>query len=131
MSNLARPSTARSAHNSNLIELTREEWEIGRNPLYKSHVIEQALEAAALMLGSERSRGYCLEMICADFLAGANLMDSSDPDVLVLALSSSFQFLSQDQQPAFREFVNGQVQSGPDPARRGILSGAPHADIAS
>jgi len=22
---------------------------------------------AALMLGSEKSRGYCLEMICADF----------------------------------------------------------------
>ena len=25
------------------------------------------------MLGSEKARGYCLEMICADFLAGANL----------------------------------------------------------
>ena len=43
--------------------------------VYKSQlpVIEQALETAALMLGSDRSRGYCLEMICADFLAGANL----------------------------------------------------------
>jgi hypothetical protein len=42
--------------------------------VYKSQlpVIEQALETAALMLGSDRSRGYCLEMICADFLAGAN-----------------------------------------------------------
>jgi hypothetical protein len=30
---------------------------------------EQALETANLMLGSEKSRGYCLEMICADFLA--------------------------------------------------------------
>jgi hypothetical protein len=28
---------------------------------------------AALMLGTDKSRGYCLEMICADFLAGANL----------------------------------------------------------
>ncbi len=36
-------------------------------------VIERAIETAALMLGSDRSRGYCLEMICADFLAGANL----------------------------------------------------------
>lgn len=26
---------------------------------------------AALMLGSDKSRGYCLGMICADFLAGA------------------------------------------------------------
>jgi hypothetical protein len=25
------------------------------------------------MLGSDKSRGYCLEMICADFLAGAAL----------------------------------------------------------
>jgi hypothetical protein len=27
------------------------------------------------MLGSDKSRGYCLEMICADFLAGANLQE--------------------------------------------------------
>jgi hypothetical protein len=42
--------------------------------LYKSQlpIVEKALETAALMLGSEKSRGYCLEMICADFLAGAN-----------------------------------------------------------
>jgi glycosyltransferase involved in cell wall biosynthesis len=33
----------------------------------------QAIETAAFMLGSDKSRGYCLEMICADFLAGANL----------------------------------------------------------
>jgi hypothetical protein len=38
-------------------------------------VVEKALETAALMLGTEKSRGYCLEMICADFLAGANLQD--------------------------------------------------------
>src|SRR4051794_7676808 len=43
--------------------------------LYESQipVIEQAIETAALMLGSDKSRGYCLERICADFLAGANL----------------------------------------------------------
>jgi hypothetical protein len=42
---------------------------------YKSQlpVIEQAIETAGLMLGSDKSRGYCLEMICADFLAGVNL----------------------------------------------------------
>jgi len=41
--------------------------------VYKSQapVIEQAMDTAALMLGSDKSRGYCLEMICADFLAGA------------------------------------------------------------
>jgi hypothetical protein len=52
-----------------------EPWEIIYFKLYKSQlpVLERALETAALMLGSDKSRGYCLEMICADFLAGANL----------------------------------------------------------
>jgi hypothetical protein len=36
-------------------------------------VVEKALETAALMLGTDKSRGYCPEMICADFLAGAAL----------------------------------------------------------
>ena len=40
----------------------------------------KALEAAGLMLGKDKSRGYCLEMICADFLAGANL-DETQPKV--------------------------------------------------
>jgi hypothetical protein len=30
------------------------------------------LDTAALMLGTDKSRGYCLEMICADFLAVAS-----------------------------------------------------------
>ena len=51
------------------------EVEIVYFKLYKSQipVVEQAIETAALMLGTDKSRGYCLEMICADFLAGANL----------------------------------------------------------
>jgi RNA:NAD 2'-phosphotransferase (TPT1/KptA family) len=55
-----------------------EAWEIIYFKLYKSQlpVVEKALETAALMLGTDRSRGYCLEMICADFLAGARLQDS-------------------------------------------------------
>jgi hypothetical protein len=63
-------------------------------------VIEQALETAALMLGSDRSRGYCLEMICADVLAGANL-GGGDPDVLLRALSSFFNLLPEEQQQTF------------------------------
>src|SRR5437588_6926678 len=52
-----------------------ESWEIIYFKLYKSQlpVVEKALETAGLMLGTDKSRGYCLEMICADFLAGANL----------------------------------------------------------
>jgi hypothetical protein len=51
-----------------------ESWEIIYFKLYKSQlpIVEKALETAALMLGSEKSRSYCLEMICADFLAGAS-----------------------------------------------------------
>jgi len=62
-----------------------EPWEIVYFKLYQSQmpVIERAIETAALMLGSDRSRGYCLEMICADFLAGANL-DNRDPETLLV-----------------------------------------------
>jgi hypothetical protein len=58
-----------------------EPWQIICFKLYKSQipVIEQALETAALMLGSDKSRGYCLEMVCADFLAGASLERSNPP----------------------------------------------------
>jgi hypothetical protein len=54
-----------------------EPWEILYFKVYKSQipVVEKALETAALMLGSDKSRGYCLEMICADFLAGANICE--------------------------------------------------------
>ena len=88
-----------------------EPWEIIYFKLYKSQipVIEQAIETAALMLGSDRSRGYCLEMICADFLAGANL-DSGDPNMLLRALSSSFKFLPESQRQAFLQIVNEQIQ---------------------
>jgi hypothetical protein len=46
--------------------------------LFKSQlpVIEQALETAGLMLGSDGWRGYCLDMICADFLPGATLEEA-------------------------------------------------------
>ena len=51
-----------------------ESWEIIYFKLYKSQlpVVEKALDTAGLMLGTDKSRGYCLEMICADFLAGAS-----------------------------------------------------------
>ena len=48
-------------------------------------VVEQALETAALMLGSDKSRGYCLEMICADFLAEPPTQETQS-EVLVLSL---------------------------------------------
>ena len=51
-----------------------------------SPVIEQALETAALMLGSDKSRGYCLETICADFLAGVSL-EGGNQDALLPSLT--------------------------------------------
>ena len=67
-----------------------EPWEIIYFKLYKTQipVVEQAIETAALMLGTDKSRGYCLEMICADFLAGANL-ENDDPTVLLQSISRS------------------------------------------
>ena len=75
--------------------------------VYKSQipVIEQAIEIAALMLGSDKSRGYCLEMICADFLAGAS-MDAGNPEILLQSLSRYYQFLPSPQQEAFLSQVN-------------------------
>ena len=65
-----------------------EPWEILYFKAYKSQlpVIERALETAALMLGTDKSRGYCLEMICADFLAGASL-ETGNQDALLSALT--------------------------------------------
>jgi hypothetical protein len=72
--------------------------------LYKSQipVIEQAIETAALMLGTGKSRGYCLEMICADFLAGAHL-DNGNPKILLNSISRCYKFLPGEQQQAFLE----------------------------
>ena len=89
-----------------------EPWELIYFKVYKSQipVIEQAIETTALMLGSDKSRGYCLEMICADFLAGANL-DSGQPEVLLHSLSRFFQFLPGEQRHAFvQQLVNGDAQ---------------------
>jgi hypothetical protein len=71
--------------------------------VYKSQlaVIEQALETASLMLGGQKARGYCLEMICADFLAGANLDTSGSSDSLLLALSRMYTLLPNAERQQF------------------------------
>lgn len=84
-----------------------EPWEIIYFKLYKSQipVIEQAIDTAALMLGSDKSRSYCLEMICADFLAGANL-DNGSPEVLLHSIARFFKFLPGEQKHAFLSQVS-------------------------
>jgi hypothetical protein len=73
--------------------------------IYKSQapVIEQAIETAALMLGSDKSRGYCLEMICADFLAGAHLQEDGDSELLYLAFHRLYELLPTDLQRRFEQ----------------------------
>jgi hypothetical protein len=70
--------------------------------IYKGQapIIEQAIDIAALMLGSDKSRGYCLEMICADFLAGAHV-ENGNPNVLLHSVLRLFRFLAEDQKQKF------------------------------
>src|SRR5262249_61232127 len=79
-----------------------EPYELVYFKLYKSQlpVIEEALEVAALMLGSDKSRGYCLEMICADFVAGARLQDAN-PQTLLAAITRMSKFLPAAQRATF------------------------------
>ncbi len=79
-----------------------EPWEIIYFKLYKSQlpVVERALETAALMLGTDKSRGYCLEMICADFLAGADL-EKRDPEAITISLRRLLTFLPKQCREQF------------------------------
>jgi hypothetical protein len=79
-----------------------EPWELLYFKVYRSQlaVIERALETAGLMLGTEKSRGYCLEMICADFLAGANI-EEANPEALALSLRRVYELLPSEQQTRF------------------------------
>ena len=83
-----------------------EPWEILYFKAYKSQlpVIEQALETAGLMLGSDKSRGYCLEMICADFLPGASL-ETGNQNALMSALTRLVLGLPMSQREQLLESV--------------------------
>jgi len=47
-------------------------------------VVERALYVASRMVGTERSRGYCLELVCADFLAGRG--EESTPEEMLMVI---------------------------------------------
>ncbi len=87
-----------------------EPWEIIYFKLYKSQlpVVERALETTALMLGSEKSRGYCLEMICADFLAGA-YPPTDQTEMLVGSLERLYRTLSLE----LRKGLVDRLKEGP------------------
>jgi hypothetical protein len=87
-----------------------EPWEIIYFKLYKSQIliVEQAIETAALMLGTDKSRGYCLEMICADFLAGANL-ENGNSHVLLQSILRFFEFLPSEERKTFLDHCAGKA----------------------
>jgi hypothetical protein len=68
--------------------------------VFQIPVIERAIETAALILGSDRSRAYCLEMICADFPAGTNL-DHGDAEMLLFSVPRFFKSLPLEQRQQF------------------------------
>src|SRR5207249_10132642 len=79
-----------------------EAWEIVYFKLYKSQlsVVEKAIETAGLMLGTDKSRGYCLEMICADFLAGVG-GQTLNREILLIAIRRVTHLLPVEQRSKF------------------------------
>ena len=75
-----------------------EPYEMVYFKLYESQlpVIERALYVASRMVGTEKSRGYCLELISADFLAGRT--EESTPEEILLLIHRLFTVLPPDHQ---------------------------------
>jgi len=76
-------------------------------------IVERALYVASRMVGTERSRGYCLELVCADFLAGRT--EESSPEEILLVIHRLVNLLPAD----YKARLAGQAED-PDPevARR-------------
>ena len=66
--------------------------------LYESQlpVVERDLYGASRIAGSERARGYCLELVCADFLAGRT--EESAPEEILLLIHRLVALLPPDNQ---------------------------------
>ena len=66
--------------------------------LYESQLptLERALLVAARMVGSEKSRGYCLELVCADFLAGRT--EESTPEEILMLIQHLVKLLPPEHQ---------------------------------
>jgi hypothetical protein len=87
-----------------------EPWDLIYFKMFKSQlpIVEHALESASLALGGGKARGYCLEMICADFLAGFSF-ESEDPDLMVRAMCRLFEMLPSQQKGMFLEHAKIQT----------------------
>jgi hypothetical protein len=76
-------------------------------------VVERALYVASRMVGTERSRGQCLELICADFLAGRT--EESTPEEILLVIHRLLTLLPPDYQT---RLIRQRETTELEPARR-------------
>ena len=68
---------------------------------------------ASRMVGTERSRGYCLELVCADFLAGRT--EESSPEEILLVIHRLVNLLPAD----YRARLVGKAEdTESEPARK-------------
>ena len=75
-------------------------------------VVERALFIASRMVGTERSRGYCLELISADFLAGRT--EESTPEEILLVVHRLVSLLPPEYQAQPAGKVRGtELESAP------------------
>ena len=73
-------------------------------------IVERALYVASRMAGTERSRGYCLELVCADFLAGRT--QESTPEEILLLIQRLISLLPPDYRiPTLPQPTNGQREA--------------------
>ena len=56
----------------------------------------RAVEVASLMVGTKRSREYCLELVCADFLAGRG--EESSPEEILMVIHRLVHLLPREYQ---------------------------------
>jgi hypothetical protein len=78
-------------------------------------IVERALYVASRMVGTERSRGYCLELVCADFLAGR--AEESSPEEILLVIHRLVNLLPPDYQSRLTGKAEN-IQPEPEAARR-------------
>ena len=71
-------------------------------------VVEKALYVASRMAGTERSRGYCLELVCADFLAGRT--EESSPEEILLVIERLVHLLPPEYTPRATGKTEAQAQ---------------------
>lgn len=76
----------------------------------QARVIEQAMDTAARLLGSNKPRGLCLELICADFVTGA-LLDDENPEILLNSISRYYELLPAKEKQIFAEQITRRASS--------------------